>query len=98
MKIKFTKASKKDKNLVTVSLFALDKVGVKVKDRYGTVDYPTGLSKHSEFVMSVDDELIVFTVNRSFKTATTKSFPRHLKMPRVGRPTMASVRVEARWI
>lgn len=90
MKVKFTKASKKDSALVTVSLKELDDV-VSILDCTGRDGNPSELEKASEFVLAVDGVRTVFTVNRSNKTATTKAFPRTLKMPSVGKPIYAEV-------
>lgn len=85
-KIKFTKASKKDGNLVTVSLIALDKGDVVV----GNAD-PTYLCQGEEFILEVNGIPTLFQVNREGRTATTKSFPRKIRLPSVGRPMFANV-------
>ena len=83
MKIKFTKSSKNDKTLVTVQLAQL---GLFFSD---------GLCHGTLIVLTVDGEPTVFRVNRAVGdkgiTAATHTFPRFLKLPRVGKPVYADV-------
>jgi hypothetical protein len=88
MKTKFTKASKNDKTLVTVSLKQFEK-----DDELTVIGY---YSKGDELTLVVDNVPTVFIVNRLDNqgcclTATTKGFPRHLRLPGVGRPVFAEV-------
>ncbi len=93
--MKFTKASKKDKTLTTVSLNELKEAGVELIDFEG-VDYsPTDLHQGDEFILTVDGVKTVFRANRTGKTATTKAFPRHLKLPTVGKPVSVEIELEA---
>lgn len=92
MKIKFTKASKKDKYLVTVNLHELDSNGVIISCPIaGTNIQSSDLSRGDAFVLYVDNEPTVFRVNREGRTATTKNFPRYLRGPSVGKPVSADV-------
>lgn len=91
MKTKFTKASAKDKTLVTVSLSTLEDGGIVIKDVNGRAGNPTELLKGDNFVLEVDGVPTVFTVNREGKTARTHSLPRHLRLPTLKRPTYGEV-------
>jgi hypothetical protein len=87
--MKFTRASKKDKTLVTVSLSALDnEVNLSVN---GPEILFVELMQGDEFILTVDKVRTLFRVNREGKTATTHSFPRALRLPTVSRPTNAEV-------
>lgn len=89
MKTKFTKASQKDKTLVTVSLAQFD-------EESG----PYGFNR-SDYLLDdvvhvlIDGWDVAFVVNRvrdgKAATAVTHCFPRYLPLPRIGRP----VRIEA---
>jgi len=86
MKVKFTRASKNDKTLVTVRLSQLpyDIVGGEP------------ISKGDHIKLSVDGVVTVFVVNRLDKngnpiTAATHAFPRTCRLPRVGKPVYAEV-------
>lgn len=88
MKAKFTKASKKDKVLTTMSVpqFAND-------DDLQVVGY---FSNGDELTVVIDNVPTIFIVNRINKhgnilTAATKCFPRHLRLPSVGKPVYAKV-------
>ena len=88
MKTKFTKASKKDKTLVTVSIGQFDADEDLLV--YGHFD------QGDELILVIDSVPTIFTVNRlsdkgDIITAATKCFPRHLRLPAVGRPTYAEV-------
>jgi hypothetical protein len=88
MKAKFTKASKKDGILVTVSLGQFS----PHEDLIVVGPYECG----QEIRVVIDGVPTLFRVNRTNKrgnavTATTKCFPRHLRLPTVGRPTYAEV-------
>lgn len=90
MKIKFTKASLKDNKLVTVSLIALVSTRAfrPADNKWGPV---TNLPRGSRFSIKVDGVDTVFVVNRVGRTATTRGFPRHLRLPSVGRAVNAEV-------
>ena len=85
MKTKFTKASKKDGLTVTLNLAQLDEIS---DVRYGTVI-------GDRILMELDGVPTVFIVNRERNdialTAVTRAFPRHLRLPSVGRPVSATV-------
>lgn len=89
--MKFTKASRKDKYLVTVSLPALKKEGVLILDGFEDYMAITDLFHGDEFILVIDDVRTLFRVNRAGKTATTKTFPRHLRLPSVGKSIAANV-------
>ena len=77
--VKFTKASKRDNDLVTVSLKQFTE---NTSDLYaGTL-----------LAVNVENVETLFTVNRSGRTATTRSFPRRLRLPSVGKPVVYNVR------
>lgn len=86
MKIKFTKASKHDKTLTTVSL------GQFTVTTWGWVRY---LNLGSMFTVLVDGQPTVFRINRvregNAVTATTHCFPRYLRLPSISRPIHAEV-------
>jgi hypothetical protein len=91
MKIRFTKASKRDNTLVTVSLTALAKSARAFRpadNKWGPV---TNLPRGSRFSIKVDGVDTVFVVNRVGKTAATKGFPRHLRLPSLSRAVNAEV-------
>lgn len=91
-KVKFTKASKKDGSLVTVSLTELANfVDTLLIDYTTCFTSPKDLSLGQEFILTVAGVRTLFTVNREGRTATTKTFPRKLRMPSVGRPILATV-------
>jgi|GEM_PF-5253037 len=73
MKTKFTKASKRDNFLVTVSLSVLDLGGLVIKDINGRGGSVLDLSNGDRFILEVDGIPTVFTVNREGKTARTLS-------------------------
>lgn len=85
MKVKFTKASQKDGTQVTLNLAQLDEIS----------DVRIFAATGSRVLMYVDGVPTVFTVNRERNgvafTATTRAFPRHLRLPSVGRPVSALV-------
>ena len=92
MKAKFTKASSKDRFLVTVSLSQLDDLGVRIFNPYAKKWVcPTEVPLTAEFVLTLDGVRTVFVVNRENRTATTKTFPRHLRMPKVGQPRIVEI-------
>lgn len=79
MKVKFTKASSKDSTLVTVTLDQFDD------------NWLTSHKKGDYVTIEVDGVPTIFVVNRirngKARTAVTYGFPRHLRLPTVGRPT-----------
>lgn len=88
MKAKFTKASKKDGVLVTVSLGQF-----KNNDELAVVG---PLEPGQEIVLVINGIPTLFRINRTTGnlrplTAATKCFPRNLRLPTVGRPTYADV-------
>lgn len=87
MKTKFTKASQKDKTLVTVSLAQFD-------EAMGS-GWRNNLSIGSNIRLIVSHQEVAFVVNRirdgKAITAVTHCFPRYLPLPRVGRPVYAEV-------
>jgi hypothetical protein len=87
MKTKFTKASQKDKTLVTVNLAQFDEdIGYEWRDNLSVGSYVRLIINHQE---------VAFVVNRVRDgkgiTAVTHCFPRFLTLPRIGRPTYAQV-------
>jgi hypothetical protein len=86
MRTKFTRASRKDKTLVTVSLAQFDEEDVLDRSRMSMGDYIT---------LYVDGEPVTFAVNRvrdgKATTAVSHCFPRFLRLPRIGRPIYAQV-------
>jgi len=99
MKVRFTKASRKDFNLVTVSLPALTNAGVNV----GVGAYslsPIGLDKYEQFVLTIyqgtngNRRKVHFKVNRASRTATTTNWP-FSNRPRVGKAVLYSVASQA---
>ena len=89
MRTKFTKASQKDKTLVTVSLAQFDK-----EDENGVFER-TQMAVGDAVYMRVEGQSVIFEVNRvrdgKATTAVTHCFPRFLRLPRVGRPVFAQV-------
>jgi hypothetical protein len=89
MKIKFTKASQKDKTLVTVQLSQFE----------GTeLDFvPNTFSKGEECILVIEGQPTIFRINRvktngkGSITAASHTFPRFLRLPSVGRPVFANV-------
>jgi len=84
MKIKLTKRSKTDGTLVTVSLAQLNDYHFK----HGFIG--------EELIADVDGVATVFTLARPNKEGfptvmTTRSLPRHVRLPRVGRPVYAEI-------
>lgn len=88
MRVKFTKASKKDKTLVTVHLAQFDE---EFDDLSG--DWRSEID--DVIRLTIDGQEVAFTVNRvrdgKAITATTHCFPRYLTLPRIGHPTYAQV-------
>lgn len=87
MKTKFTKASQKDKTLVTVSLAQFDEVS-------GPYGYDRSYILLNDTVhLLIDNQEVAFVVNRvrdgKAITAVTHCFPRYLPLPRIGRPVYA---------
>lgn len=82
-KVKFTKASEKDKDLVTLTVAQLTPGDTNFKNRFFT--------HGREFVVSVEGVPVVFTVNRQGRTLSTKGFPRRLRLPKVGKPVQYNV-------
>ena len=88
MKVKFTKASKNDKTLVTVSLAQFEN---------SELDFVPGtFNKGEEIVLVVEGVPTLFYVNRLSKkgraiTAATHCFPRFLRLPSVGKPVFSNV-------
>lgn len=87
MQAKFTRASKKDNDLVTVSLaqFVHDDID-------GGRDFEAGM----EVVIVIEGIPVLFKASRNNEygyatTASTRCFPRSLRLPRVGRPVYAEV-------
>jgi len=92
MKVKFTKASKNDGTLVTLSLAQFE------NNNEGCVVH--WLPRESMIVgdtvcVVLDGNQVSFTVNRvrdgKAVTATTHCFPRYMRLPQVGRPVYAEV-------
>lgn len=87
MKIKFTKASKTDKTLVTLNLAQFD----------GTeYDFVRGAMNYGDVVtVSIEGQEVVFYINRfrngKASTAVSHCYPRFLRLPQVGRPVHAEV-------
>ena len=85
MRTKFTKASQKDKTLVTVNLAQFHEL-VMGWDSYSIGD---------TVVLRIDGEETIFRVNRirndKAVTAVTHCFPRFLRLPQIGRPVYAQV-------
>ena len=92
--IAFTKASKKDGTLVTVSLTALDTAGVVIEQKKPIMFQE--LDKTDEFILHIDGVPTVWSVNREKKTAASRGFPRHLRLPRVGSPTYVTIETFSR--
>ena len=88
MKTKFTKASKKDKTLVTVTLAQFDSNEDLRFVRHG-------MQYGDELCLSIDGQPTIFKVNRirngSAITATTHCFPRYLRLPTTQRAVFAEV-------
>ena len=86
MRTKFTKASQKDKTLVTVNLAQFDAEGVLNRSHMVVGDVIS---------LRIDGQDVMFWVNRvrdgKAATAVTYCFPRYLRLPRVGRPIFAQV-------
>jgi hypothetical protein len=88
MKVKFTKASKNDKTLVTVSL---------VQFKNTELDFVPGtFEKGEEIILVIEGVPTLFYVNRLSKkgratTAATHCFPRFLRLPSIGRPVFFNV-------
>jgi hypothetical protein len=95
MKVKFTKASKKDFNLVTVSLPALATAGVDI--------IPTDLYRGDQFELTIyqgdngNRRKVLFTVNRDGRTATTTEWTLNNR-PRVGKGVFYSVSKTASFV
>lgn len=87
MKTKFTKASKTDKTLVTVTLAQFDNTEHAI--------VRSMLETGEQIVLDIEGVPTIFTVNRMRKqsgvTATSHCFPRFLRLPTIGRPTYANV-------
>lgn len=85
MRTKFTKASQKDKTLVTVNLAQFEE-SVLVRSCVAIGD---------SICLRVDGQDVLFQVNRvrggRAATAVSHCFPRFLRLPRVGRPVFAQV-------
>jgi hypothetical protein len=100
MKVKFTKASKKDFNLVTVSLTALGDAGVRVGE---TSLPPAYLEKGYSFCLTIyqgtngNRRKVIFTVNRAERTATCINWTLNNR-PRVGKGVLYSVASKAELI
>lgn len=87
MRTKFTKASQKDKTLVTVNLAQFDTdMSIVHRSYCGASDTLT---------LVIEGQAVVFKINRYRNdlavTAVTHCFPRFLRLPRVGRPVFAEV-------
>lgn len=89
MKIKFTKASQKDKTLVTVQLSQFDDTDLDF--------VPGTFSKGEELILVIEGQPTIFRVNRVKTngkgniTAASHTFPRFLRLPSVGKPVFADV-------
>ena len=80
--IKFTSASAKDNDLVTVTI-----------SQFFTNEGGSGfLPKGTRLVLNVKGVDTLFTVNRANRTACTRSFPRRLKLPKTGKPVSYEVK------
>ena len=88
MKMKFTKASKNDGTLVTVSLGQFGPTRDESLDLYF---HGFDLKKGEELVITIEGVPTIFKINRKGRTAATYCFPRFLKLPSVGRPVFADV-------
>lgn len=89
MKTKFTKRSSKDGTLVTVPLAQFDN-DPELSVVRGSCN--VGMN----FILVIDGVPTVFTTARPDKggfptVAVSRGFPRHLRLPRVGRPVYAEV-------
>ena len=89
MKVKFTKRSQKDKDLVTVSL-----------SQFRGTEFEYYATEHwrldNTLILSVEGIPVVFTFSRRDKNGdptvlTSRGLPRSIRLPRVGRPIYAEV-------
>ena len=89
MRTKFTKASRKDKTLVTVSLAQLE-------NEENFTLFRSEVFINSRLIIDIDGHEVVFYVNRVrdglATTAVTHCFPRFMRLPQVGRPVYQEVR------
>jgi len=74
MKVKFTKASQRDKELVTLR--------VKQLPSQDGLFFRKGM----RFIVTIEGVETIFSVNRDNLSMTTKAFPRRCRLPSVGKP------------
>lgn len=105
MRTKFTKASKKDKTLVTLNLAQFNLFeDTSGTGQWSSISYTiesqcpfeaerSNLRVGDVLLVTIDGNQVPFTVNRVRKgmatTAVTHCFPRYLRLPQVGRPVYA---------
>ena len=99
-KVKFTRASKKDKHTVTVRVNELFSAYLSKTDNSYDSDVLlersvlcSNVIKGDKFLLNVAGVETVFTVNRAnLTTASTNAFPRKLKLPNVGAAALHNVK------